>query len=82
MRANFRLNIKAFRENVLKADWMASYISDIAADKARQCGEGYESDIYTGKTRVNASVYPATYTARQDNFKNNTIEKVVFTKIG
>lgn len=79
---NFKLDRKGLSENVLKADWMASYIADIAASKARQCGSGYSSDIYSGKTRVNASVYPDTAKAARDNFKNNTIEKVVFTKIG
>ena len=38
-----------------------------------RCGDGYESDGYTGKTRVNAMVWPSSAKARQDNAHNNTL---------
>lgn len=77
----FTLDRKGVQNYVLKAPWMANHIRSIAAEKARQCGDGYGSDIYTGSTRVNASIYPSTAEAARDNFKNNTIEKVGFTKV-
>ena len=77
----FVLNRKGVQQYILKAPWMASHLKGIAAEKARQCGDGYGSDVFTGKTRVNASIYPSTAEAARDNFKNNTIEKVGFTKV-
>lgn len=48
-----------------------------ARDIAARCGDGYETDLYTGRTRVNASVWPVTGDAVHDNYKNNTLAKAV-----
>ena len=46
--------------------------------KARaMCGEGYETDTFVGKNRVNAMLRAATPAAVADNAENNTIEKAI-----
>lgn len=53
----------------------------VCADKAREvlarCPDGYETDTYTGKNRVNAMVWPETGKARRDNAENNTLLKAM-----
>lgn len=41
------------------------------------CGDGYETDTFIGKTRVNAMLRAATPAARVDNAENHTIEKAI-----
>lgn len=56
-------------------------IQAVCVDRIRSvqsmCGEGYETDTYIGKTRVNAMIRAATPAAMADNAKNHTIEKAV-----
>ena len=53
----------------------------VCSDRIRaaqaMCGEGYETDTYVGKTRVNAMLRAATPQAMADNAKNHTIEKAI-----
>lgn len=44
------------------------------AEAIRQrCGEGYKTDSYIGPNRCNASIWPASYQAKKDNSKNDTL---------
>ena len=42
---------------------------------AAECGGGYETSLYTGKNRVNASVATASASAYRNNSQNNTLIK-------
>ena len=66
------LNRKGVRE-LIKSDAMAQACKEQADAIKNRCGDGYESDVYTGKNRVNAMVWPESAKARQDNYHNNTI---------
>lgn len=66
------LNSEGIRE-LLQSSEMAAVCQGYAKNIAGRCGEGYETDVYTGKNRVNAMVYPATAEAREDAAQNNTI---------
>ncbi len=66
------LNRKGVRE-LLKSDAMAQACKEQADAIKNRCGDGYESDVYTGKNRANAMVWPSSAKARQDNAQNNTI---------
>lgn len=72
----FKLNQKGVRE-LLKSDEMQSVLSTRARSIRERCGEGYEQDIYIGKSRANAIVRAKTYKAKKDNLKNNTLLKAV-----
>lgn len=66
------LNRSGVRE-LLKSDAMAQACKEQANAIKNRCGDGYESDVYTGKNRVNAMVWPESAKARQDNSHDNTI---------
>lgn len=61
--------------SLLRSREMEAICGELAAGAAARCGDGYTSDTYTGKTRVNAEVRAETYQAKRDNTKNNTILK-------
>lgn len=70
------LDYKAVREVILKGDNVLKECEKYARNVASRCGSGYSVDTYTnGKTRNNASVWPSTAEARNDNFENNTLLK-------
>lgn len=74
----FRLELNsAGVRNLLRSSEMAEVCKQQAETIRARCGDGYETDSYTGKNRVNASVYAATPAAVRDNLKNNTIVKAV-----
>lgn len=70
----FELNRNGVSE-LLKGDAMQGVLKDHASRTASACGAGYESDVYVGKNRANASVYAESFSAKRDNLKNNTILK-------
>ena len=70
------LNEKGVRE-LLQSPEMAAICKEHAQTIANRAGEGYMVTTYTGRTRVNASVYAATDKAKRDNLKNNTLLKAV-----
>ncbi|MBP1046405.1 hypothetical protein I6N96_08915 [Enterococcus sp. BWM-S5] len=72
----FELNRGGIAE-LLKSDAMQKVLTDKATDIRNRCGDGYEQDIYVGQNRANAMVSAATYRAKRDNVKNNTILKAV-----
>jgi len=72
----FKLNYDGVGE-LLKGSEMKDLLSNKADEIQGRCGAGYKSDVRVGKTRVNAMVSAATFQAKRDNLKNNTILKAV-----
>lgn len=72
----FELNAAGVRE-LLKGEAAKKICTDLAKAAASRCGNGYESDDYVGKNRVNARVYAKTAQAKRDNSENNTILKAL-----
>jgi len=52
-------------------------LSERAYEIAQRAGNGYETDVFVGKTRANASVFASTEDAMKDNMDNNTLLKAV-----
>lgn len=73
------LNSSGVRE-LMKSPEMAQVCKEYADSAVARLGKGYSSMVYTGKTRVNASVHADTYKARKDNLDNNSIMKAVYSK--
>lgn len=73
-KTRFVLDSKGVRE-LMKSQEMQSMLAKKAKEIADRCGDGYESDIYVGKNRANASISAATKKARKDNLDNNTLLK-------
>lgn len=72
----FKLNRKGVAE-LMKSKEMQKILSDEAKKIKDRAGDGYEDDIYVGKTRANAMVKAKSYKAKRDNLKNNTLLKAV-----
>jgi len=68
---------KAGVRAMLRSPEMLAICEKHASDIARRCGEGYETDSFVGRNRVNAMVSANTYEAKRDNAENNTILKAV-----
>jgi len=64
------------RAQLLKSPEIRAECEEAARRMAAAAGNGYETDAYSGTNRINVSVYPATPEAVEDNFTNNTLEKV------
>ncbi|HEL2592353.1 TPA: hypothetical protein TZ820_001425 [Streptococcus suis] len=75
-RMKFKLNRAGVRD-LLKSPEMQAVLNDKANDIRNRAGDGYESDIYVGKTRANAMVYADSFQAKRDNKKHNTLLKAV-----
>ncbi|HFR3839589.1 TPA: hypothetical protein ACHWA0_001084 [Streptococcus suis] len=72
----FKLNRAGVRE-LLKSPEMQAVLTDKANGIRNRAGDGYESDIFVGKTRANAMVYADSIKAKRDNKKYNTLLKAV-----
>ena len=72
----FKLNYKGVGE-LMKSEAMQTVLNEYATNIKNRCGDGYEQDIYVGKTRANAMVSATTYQAKKDNLDNNTLLKAV-----
>jgi len=68
-----RAGVKA----LLRSEEMRAICEKHASDIVRRCGEGYETDSFVGRNRVNVMVSASTYEAKRDNAENNTILKAV-----
>lgn len=75
-KSGFKLNYAGVGQ-LLKSAEMQKVLEEKATAVKNRCGDGYEQDIYVGKTRANAMVYAETFEAKRDNMKNNTILKAV-----
>lgn len=72
----FVLNHSGVRD-LLRSEKMQNVVKSYADDIKEQAGEGYESDSYVGRNRVNASVWPETIHAKHSNLKHNTLLKAM-----
>lgn len=72
----FELNRSGVAE-LLKSSEMQKVLTDKATEIRNRCGDGYEQDIFVGQNRANAMVSAASYKAKRENMKNNTILKAV-----
>lgn len=70
------LNGAGVRE-LLKSEEMAAVCEEHAKAIQGRCRDGYLSDCYVGKNRVNAMVWAETLQAKKDNLKNNTLLKAL-----
>lgn len=75
-KSKFKLNHSGVGQ-LLKSPEMQSVLSEKATAIRNSCGDGYEQDVFVGKTRANAMVSAATFEAKKDNMENNTILKAV-----
>lgn len=72
----FELN-RAGVQELLKSSAMQSILESAAAEKAREAGDGYVSSVHVGRNRAYANINPGTKEAARDNYRNNTLEKVI-----
>lgn len=72
----FKLDYKGVGE-LLKSQEMGELMAEYADQIRARCGDGYNVNTFTGKTRVNAMVYAETEEAIRDNYANNTLIKAV-----
>lgn len=75
-RVKIELNKAGVRE-LLRSKEVASYIEGIAREKKAALGEGYEVSTFTGRNRVNVSIYADTPAAMRDVMENNSLVKAV-----
>lgn len=75
-KSRFVLNRTGVR-SLLKSEEMANICSKYAKDIATRAGEGYTSDVYVGKNRVNAGVSTNSVKAMRSNAKHNTLLKAM-----
>ena len=75
-KSGFKLNYAGVGQ-LLKSAEMQKVLEEKATAVKNRCGDGYEQDIYVGKTRANAMVFAETFKAKRDNMKNNIILKAV-----
>jgi len=75
-KVDFKLNRKGVAA-LMKSGNMQAILKSYASGIRSRSGSGYEQDIYVGKNRANARVWPNTPQAKSDNFKNNTVLKSV-----
>lgn len=75
-KSKFVLNRSGVRE-LLRSEGMKGVVEGHASRIKNSAGEGYNSNSYVGKNRVNAMVYADSMRAKNDNKKNNTLLKSV-----
>ena len=75
-KTKFELNRAGVRELML-SDEMRSGLEDIANGVLGRLGDGYSTETYQGRNRINVEVKADTYQARRENAENNTILKAV-----
>ena len=72
----FKLN-RSGVASLMKSGPMQHVLESHATSIRNRAGEGYQQDLYVGKTRANAMVSARTYQAKADNKRNNTLLKAV-----
>ena len=60
-------------QELLKSPEMAAICKEYADTAVSRLGDGYGVSVYTGKNRVNVSIYANTYDAIKENLNDNTI---------
>lgn len=71
-----KLNSAGVRE-LLRSGWIMSICQSNASRIAQSAGQGYVTNSYTGKNRVNVSISPESSEARKDNLEHNTLLKAL-----
>lgn len=74
-----RLNSKGVRA-LLQSDEMRKACAQRAQTAMAHLGNGYETNTYTGRTRVNAGIRAKSRQARRDAIRNGSIWKAVTGK--
>ena len=64
-------------QSLLKGSEVGAVVDEITDTVQRRCGDGYETANRPGRRRYIGEVIAATYTARRDNSKNNTLLKAL-----
>lgn len=72
----FELNRAGVRE-LMQGPEMQEILKTKASEIKGRAGEGFESDIYVGKTRANAMVYPGDPKAYFRNLHSNILLKAI-----
>lgn len=62
---------------LLQSQEMQTMLSERAQEIAARAGSGYETDVFVGRNRANASVFASDPEAVKDNMKNNTLLKAL-----
>jgi hypothetical protein len=76
MANKFELNYAGVGE-LLKSHEMQGVLTKKAEAIKSRCGDGYGQDIYVGRNRANAMVWPESAKAKRDNMQSNTLLKAV-----
>lgn len=71
------LNRSEVSKQILKGAGTTSFIEKLARDMQNRCGDGYATETYQGRRRVNVSVKAETREAYRDNMDNNTLLKAM-----
>ena len=81
-RRSFKIDIKGFGNEVMKADFMQDLIAQTTAeiaDKANSMGDGeYMSSSRVGNLLAQGMVWADDFKARKDDFDNNTLTKAAY----
>lgn len=64
-------------QSLLKGSEVGAVVDEITEAVQGRCGDGYEISNRPGRKRYIGEVYAATYRARRDNSKNNTLLKAL-----
>lgn len=75
-KVKIKLNRPGVRE-LLQSPEMEALLGSLAGAARSRLGDGYESDTYIGKNRVNASIRATTYKARKENLETNSLLKAL-----
>lgn len=76
MAKKFSLDKKGVRD-LLRSPEMMDICEEYANRAMASLGDGYEVTSMVGKNRVNVEISAATFQARRENSKNNTILKAL-----
>lgn len=77
-RKKFKLDIRGFREEVFKADYMRAAVAENANEIADKAGDGFEPSVSMGKTRWHGKVSAVTVKAAIKDNENNTLQKAAY----
>lgn len=72
----FVLNTAGVRE-LLQGPQIQAVLTSYASNIRARAGSGYKQDVYVGRNRANAMIWPDSFLARLDNKKSNKLLKSV-----
>lgn len=75
-KVHFELNRAGVRELMLSPE-MQSGLESMAGGILARLGDGYETETFKGRNRINVEVKAETLEARRENLRDNTILKAV-----